>query len=83
MSKKERLNKIHGERGFRLRYFYDVMDEVDEYLLKNNKTILPESLYDVVVELNQILLKQNLIERTDFVDFVNRRCERLERLDKY
>ena len=82
MSKKERLNKIHGERGFRLRYFYDVMDEVDEYLLKNNKTSLPDKLYRVVCELNQILLNENLIEKTDCFSFMDRRCERLEKLDK-
>lgn len=82
MSKELKSNKIHGVNGFRLRYFYDVMDEVDEYLLKNNETPLPDKLYRVVCELNQILLNENLLEDTEVFSFVDRRCERLEKLDK-
>lgn len=82
MSKELKIDRIHGDSGFRLRYFYDVIDEVDEYLLKNNKTSLPDKLYRVVCELNQILLNENLIEKTDCFSFMDRRCERLEKLDK-
>lgn len=82
MSKELKIDRIHGDSGFRLRYFYDVIDEVDESLLKNNKTSLPDKLYSVVCELNQILLKENLIEKTDLFSFMERRCERLEKLGK-
>ena len=82
MSKELKSNKIHGVNGFRLRYFYDVMDEVDEYLLKKDENYLDDKLYRVVRDLTLILLNENLIEKTDCFSFMDRRCERLEKLDK-
>lgn len=81
VSKELKSNKIQSEDGFRLRYFMDVMDEVDYFLLKRDRySNLPDKFYRVIRSLTMLLDKENLLEREEIFSWINRRGDRLSKL---
>ena len=81
VSKELKSNKIQFEDGFRLRDFMDVMDEVDYFLLKQDK--YSSEFYRVICSLTMLLNKENLLEREEIFSWINRRCDRLSKLRKW
>ena len=81
VSKELKSNKIQSEDGFSLRYFMDVMDEVDYFLLKRDRySNLPDKFYRVICSLTMLLDKENLLEREEYFSWINRRGDRLSKL---
>jgi len=81
VSKELKSNKIQSEDGFRLRYFMDVMDEVDYFLLKRDRySNLHSKFYQVICSLTRLLDKENLLEREEYFSWINRRGDRLSKL---
>jgi len=81
VSKELKSNKIQSEDGFRLRDFMDVMDEVDYFLLKQNKhSNLSDKFYRKICSLTMLLDKENLLEREEYFSWINRRGDRLSKL---
>lgn len=81
VSKELKSNKIQSEDGFRLRYFMDVMDEVDYFLLKRDRySNLHSKFYQVICSLTMLLDKENLLEREEYFSWINRRGDRLSKL---
>ena len=78
VSKELKSNKIQFEDGFRLRDFMDVMDEVDYFLLKQDK--YSSEFYRVICSLTMLLNKENLLEREEIFSWIKRRCDRLSKL---
>ena len=81
VSKELKSNKIQSEDGFRLRYFMDVMDEVDYFLLKRDRySNLHSKFFQVICSLTMLLDKENLLEREEYFSWINRRGDRLSKL---